>query len=671
MYSIAENPILQNMTVERNTQRPSSDDRGNSQIERSSRNINSSMLQNFVNSEKRNSSRKKEGYRYDDITKMFAAFLKMIAGLLAYEMLHANFPLSLPSVSTVDRFLVDNGPHIVEGEMRTRELLQYLQGRCLPLHVSLSEDATRITAKISYDPRTNQLVGFALPLDTNGMPKPLSFPARNILEIQNHFKNASNVISSNAYVQMVQPIVPNSSPFCLMIYSTDNRFTALNIYKRWRFQAAKLNENGIKIDNISTDGDPRCLMAMKVLSRIGQPNRPYLDCDWYSCGGYFETTFIQDTVHIITKLRNRLLAFSRIFPIGNKIISSGHLKYLIDNISKDKHMLTRTDIEPKDRQNFPSADKICSDTTTRCLSDYVPGSEGTVIYLKVMRSVLNAFLDTKLKSTERIYLIWYAAFFCRAWRSWLVNSEKILIAGKKKPKRFYNLKQNFLSSNTYTCIELNAHSLVKQVLIEDPSEDEDTIEEVDNAHSGAKDNKFFFPNIFGSQVCESMFRQVRSFTSTFCTVVNFHMLDIISRIRKIQLQNDIINAASGSIKFPRFEKKAASISDGLNQGYHQLEGLNRKTIISEIEKARNAVITDLETLGIDTSKLNFECQVTPAFEEDLLDPNCELESELESDYDEMELLNQESGAELLNIVAEEEDQQDVHFLSGIYYRIIV
>lgn len=106
------------------------------------------MLQNFVDSAQRNHLRKKSGYRHDDLTKKFAAFIKMMSGPLAYETLHANLPLSMPSVSTVNRFIADNGPNLVEGKFRKDELLEYLKSRNLPLVVSLSEDATRITAKI-------------------------------------------------------------------------------------------------------------------------------------------------------------------------------------------------------------------------------------------------------------------------------------------------------------------------------------------------------------------------------------------------------------------------------------------------------------------------------------------------------------------------------------------
>lgn len=499
------------------------------------------MLQRFISSAQTNATRKKQGFRFDALIKMFAAYIKMVAGLLAYETLHANFPLSIPSVSTVNRFLADNGPDIVEGEMRMDELVDFLKKRNLPLEISISEDLTRCTPKVSYDHKTNQLIGFSLPYDGNDMPVPLSFPARHVKEIQGHFTNASNVVSSNAFVQMAQPVIPNAPPFSLLIFSSDCKYTAL--YRRWRTQARMLKEKCVKINNIASDGDPRALMAMKVLSRIEQQDLSYLDCEYFSCGGWVETTFVQDVTHIVTKSRNRVLLCSRLFPLGKKIISSTHLKYLVRHVSKDKHLLTYSDIEPKDRQNFLSAEKICSERTIQCLSDYVPESEATILYLRMMRNVLNAFSDTDITSEERIYSIWYGVFFCRAWRSWILSSRKVQIPGQKKSKHFYNLKDNFMSSNCYTCIELNAHSMVKQVLSQ-------------------KENNFFFSNLFDSQVCESTFRQLRSFTSTYCTVVNFNMLEIIHRIRKIQLQNEIITSCRDRIKFPRFEKKADNTSAG-------------------------------------------------------------------------------------------------------------
>lgn len=372
------------------------------------------MLQHFVTSAERNCNRAKPGYRFDEITKMFSSYIFMLSGRLAYETLNANLPYSIPSPSTVSRFLKENGPKIIEGKMRTIELDEYLKSRNLPLKISISEDATRITAKIAYDPSTNQLVGFALPLDDDGMPISFSFPARSASEIQEHFSNSSNFVSSSAIVQMAQPLDPDTPPFCLITFLTDNTFTARNNLRRWQYQAAKLKEKGISIENIATDGDARPLKVMKYLSKIGQTDLTYFNCKWFSCGGAVETTFTQDAAHAINKARNRILKRSRIYPIGNKIISASHLNYLIENVSKDKHGLNRTDIDPKDRQNFLSAKKICSNNTSRCLEEFVPGSEGTVMYLKAMKHVETAFMELNVKSSDRIYSIWYSVFFYRA-----------------------------------------------------------------------------------------------------------------------------------------------------------------------------------------------------------------------------------------------------------------
>lgn len=61
------------------------DDESEGEFNQGKENVLNGMLQVFVNSAERNCTRKKQGYRHDETTKMFAAFLKMISGLLAYS----------------------------------------------------------------------------------------------------------------------------------------------------------------------------------------------------------------------------------------------------------------------------------------------------------------------------------------------------------------------------------------------------------------------------------------------------------------------------------------------------------------------------------------------------------------------------------------------------------
>ncbi|XP_077255609.1 uncharacterized protein LOC143893763 [Temnothorax americanus] len=178
-----------------------------------------------------NTSKKKGGQRYDDTLKLFATYLFVIGGRMLYETLSANLPL--PSLSTVSRTLDNSGCLIIEGDMRVTELEKFLHMRKLPFYVWLSEDATRITGRIQYDSKSNQLVGFPLPLNNDGMPVTHSFTATCAKKIEEYF--STNSPASLLYVIIAQPLVYQAPSFCLCLYSTDNKFEADDVIKRWSY----------------------------------------------------------------------------------------------------------------------------------------------------------------------------------------------------------------------------------------------------------------------------------------------------------------------------------------------------------------------------------------------------------------------------------------------------
>lgn len=475
-------------------------------------------------------------------------------------------------------------------------------------------------------------------------------------------------MSSSVLVQMVQPQTvdckEDTPPFCLSMFLTDNKFTSEAVYKRWIYTKKKLSEHNIIVDNYASDADPKFMRVMKMMSQLGFHDSSFLECEWFSCGGSAETTCIQDPIHVITKCRNRVLKTSRLTQIGNKVISTAHLKYLIENVSKDKHGLTMTDINPKDRQNFPSAEKMCSTKTISCVLDFVPGSEGTVMFLQAMNNILSSYLDTKLDSSERVYKIWHALFFFRGWRSWLVNSNKR--QQKNNPKKDtnsgsttnYTLKENFISSICNDAIELNAHCLVKQVL----SINNDNLwKEGVFDKSKRVEGYAFVSDLQGSQQCEGMFRQVRSFSSTFSTVVNCNMLDIMNRIQKIQLQSDIINCCSDEVKFPRFEKKIQN--DNRKRSSH----LNKDECIALIKRAKTDVSAGLIKLGINENDLNClsEVKIVNSFDDNEFDDY--LDDELDPDEDNDIHENEKDFEEGFD----DDTCDDINFLSGITGEVIM
>lgn len=103
-----------------------------------------------------NANRERGGYRHCREIKLFATFLRIVCGPLAYETLQNNLKCALPSLPSTNRYIYSTNSKICEGILRSDEFyLIYLTSRNLPLIVSISEDATRIDGRVQYDSSTN------------------------------------------------------------------------------------------------------------------------------------------------------------------------------------------------------------------------------------------------------------------------------------------------------------------------------------------------------------------------------------------------------------------------------------------------------------------------------------------------------------------------------------
>lgn len=464
-----------------------------------------------------NTNRKRGGYRYDVVLKRFATLLRIISGPLAYSILQNNLKCALPSLPSTNRYIQATKCKIVEGVLRSDELKLYLTSRKLPLIVSISEDATRIIGRVQYDSGTNQLIGFILPINQNtGMPIPFAFPARNAEDIFSHFEK-SNKTSSYLTVIMAQPLA-NVAPFCLLVYGSNNKIFSNDVINRWKFVTKALNDLSIEVLTISSDSDTRYNSAMRRLSRLATntPNiikntRPF---------------YVQDTVHIGTKLRNFFLQTvldRKKIPFGNCFIRLGHLIHIIANYTKDNHHLTLSAVNPTDRQNFQSVQSMYDERVIELLKNRVEGGEGTAFFLEIVRDIIDSYLNTNLMPLERVQKIWFALYVIRIWRMYVLKS------------RNYNLKNNFMSIYCYVCVELNAHSLVQIIQY---------LGEINRPD-------LFLPHLYGSQQCENAFRELRSFTPTYSTVTNCSPKEALSRIGKIQLIREIIYQTAPKLTYAR------------------------------------------------------------------------------------------------------------------------
>lgn len=129
------------------------------------------------------------------------------------------------------KYIDDNKVRVVEGQLRCKELSEYLDKMKSVRSVWISEDATAIVSKVKYDPKTNQLIGILLPLNQgNGLPISFSFEASNATIIEQHLKQP---YSKFVHVVMVHPLDERVPPFLLQMFGTNNNFTAVNVVQRW------------------------------------------------------------------------------------------------------------------------------------------------------------------------------------------------------------------------------------------------------------------------------------------------------------------------------------------------------------------------------------------------------------------------------------------------------
>ena len=81
-------------------------------------------------------------------------------------------------------------------------------------------------------------------------------------------------------------------------------------------------------------------------------------------------------------MRNGLLSSKATMLLGEKLVRVEHLIQLIESSSKMNHNLVKSDVLPKDRQNFASCQKISSEAVFVELAS-IEESEATRIFLEV------------------------------------------------------------------------------------------------------------------------------------------------------------------------------------------------------------------------------------------------------------------------------------------------
>lgn len=420
------------------------------------------------------------------------------------------------------------------------------------------------------------------------MPIPLMYKARNTEEIVRHFTNRISTASFENTV-MAKPVgdeYNNAPPFCLLVFGSDGKYGAEDVSNRWKFISNQLKQLNITDITFSSDGDPKYNSAMRKNSLLGCESREFNGIHWFKCGDGLKFPFYtQDSIHIGTKWRNRFLKTindPHMLPFGKKFfVQIAHIQQLLDHpdITKDKHQITPTTLDPNDRQNFDSVTRICSPEVSALLEKYVENSSGTIKFLELLRNFLEAYRNQSLEPLERVSKFWYSMFVVRLWKQFILKSKN------------YTLKNNFLTSNCFSCLEQNAHSLILIIRY---------LKTTNQPHLSK-------PWLFSSQACEGFYRQIRSFSTCYSTVTNCTVKEILERIHKIQLQCDISDDTSTNFIFPNRLKTCNSFKTS------DFVLPTDAEIFEVIEKSKLQAIEDAIKFGFVSNRrnINLNCNIPP------------------------------------------------------------
>ena len=492
------------------------------------------LLKKLFDNAQNNSSASKKGYRHDTTIKLFAVSLLILTGKSGYEFLQSNLGSALPSYATVQRMLSQK-ERIVEGTFYFDEVREHLQRWNAPLFVNVHLDDTRIKYRLEYDPNTDRYVGFVLPLK-DGLPICDSFVFDTFEGIEQAYNTST--IAKYAHVVVIKSLNIDTPSIILVVLGTDSKYDHAIITLRWKYIKTEFLKRGIVVVSNGADGAGPFLKAMIQETRLfTTSNQTNVPCTWkfFLMPKIPEGNFhCQDTIHLLAKLRTRLLGHSNLIIFGAENVAVQHLQHVLDTMSKERHNLTQRTIDNKDKQNYGSIATLVSDDLMDCLLEIKSPkqrNQGTITFLRLMRSIRDANFDKTLSPIARVSLLWEVNFFLRIWKSWLKSNN-------------YDETIHFITGNCYICVELNSHFLIGLLF---------------NISQGKLPKEVMRIWTAGSQGCEQVFRLLRSMTPVFSTVINFTLKGVLERIHKLNYLASI--ESRDDIIFPRVKRRLMQLNE--------------------------------------------------------------------------------------------------------------
>ena len=208
------------------------------------------FLTSFIDNLVLNLTRHANNFRYSESVKRFATCLYILSGRQCYEFIRLNLPGAIPNLSTVQALMNQSDMTLTEAEFKFESLKQFHSGFGF-----CSEDTTGVIPKIEYDSSANSFIGFSTPI-IDGIPSKEFYKADKFDDLRSIYD--SNEMAPLLNVHIFQSISTEDAatkfpkPYLLSAYGINNKFTTLDILRRWIYIFEHCLDQGVRVIGFST-----------------------------------------------------------------------------------------------------------------------------------------------------------------------------------------------------------------------------------------------------------------------------------------------------------------------------------------------------------------------------------------------------------------------------------
>jgi hypothetical protein len=226
------------------------------------------FLTSFVDNSVYNLTQSSNHYRYTESIKKFAICLYILGGKQCYEFIRLNLPGTIPNMTTVVDLINKSDMALTEADFKFESLQQYSSGFAF-----CSEDTTGVIRKVEYDSSTNSFIGFATPI-IDGIPSAQCYRANTFDDLETFYNTKESAKLLN--VHMIQSISTENDPtnfpkpFMLSAYGVNNKFTAMDILRRWMYIFENCLDKGVRVIGFSTGKLCLFCVFLKIFSIVNR-----------------------------------------------------------------------------------------------------------------------------------------------------------------------------------------------------------------------------------------------------------------------------------------------------------------------------------------------------------------------------------------------------------------